>query len=131
MAKQGRKMVLIEDCHISHTTDFPIYTNGLDQQDKSQPAPNVTNMYVKTPNGIDDFVGNCWPGPSVWIDYLNSNAQNFWASQYWLQNFHGTSYLYGAWNDMNEPSVFADGSIEEIEQRGMPVHNIHIDVDGN
>jgi hypothetical protein len=27
---------------------------------------------------------------------------------------------------MNEPSVFADGSLEEIEQRGMPVHNIHI-----
>jgi hypothetical protein len=32
---------------------------------------------------------------------------------------------------MNEPSVFADGSLEEIEQRGMPVHNIHIDVEGN
>jgi hypothetical protein len=32
---------------------------------------------------------------------------------------------------MNEPSVFADGSLEEIEQRGMPVHNIHIDIEGN
>lgn len=32
---------------------------------------------------------------------------------------------------MNEPSVFADGSLEEIAQRGMPVHNIHIDVNGN
>jgi alpha-glucosidase (family GH31 glycosyl hydrolase) len=32
---------------------------------------------------------------------------------------------------MNEPSVFADGSLEEIAQRGMPVHNIHIDVEGN
>lgn len=28
---------------------------------------------------------------------------------------------------MNEPSVFSDGSLEEISQRGMPVHNIHID----
>lgn len=31
---------------------------------------------------------------------------------------------------MNEPSVFADGSAEEINQRGMPVHNIHIDNKG-
>ena len=67
----------------------------------------------------------------MWIDYLNTNAQQYWASQYYLKNFHGSSYIYGAWNDMNEPSVFADGSLEEIEQRGMPVHNIHIDVKGN
>lgn len=32
---------------------------------------------------------------------------------------------------MNEPSVFADNSSEEINQRGMPVHNVHIDVEGN
>ena len=32
---------------------------------------------------------------------------------------------------MNEPSVFSDGSLEEITNRGMPVHNIHIDVNGN
>ena len=31
---------------------------------------------------------------------------------------------------MNEPSVFEDGSLEEINQRGMPVHNIHIAQDG-
>lgn len=86
---------------------------------------------MRAENGVDDFVGNCWPGPSLWIDYLNSNAQNYWAGLYSLKNFHGTSYLYGAWNDMNEPSVFADGSLEEIAQRGMPVHNIHIDQKGD
>jgi len=30
---------------------------------------------------------------------------------------------------MNEPSVFSDSSAEEIDQRGMPVHNIHIDTE--
>ena len=76
-------------------------------------------------------MGNCWPGPSVWFDFLNANAQQYAASLYWYKNFHGQTYLYGAWDDMNEPSVFADGSLEEISQRGMPVHNIHIDVNGN
>ena len=32
---------------------------------------------------------------------------------------------------MNEPSVFEDGSLEEINQRGMPVHNIHITQNGS
>jgi hypothetical protein len=32
---------------------------------------------------------------------------------------------------MNEPSVFEDGSLEEINQRGMPVHNIHIAQNGS
>jgi mannosyl-oligosaccharide alpha-1,3-glucosidase len=122
-------MVLIEDCHVSYNTSYPVYTNGLALD--GGVAPNVTNIYVRQPNGVDDFVGNCWPGPSVWLDYLNANAQKYWASLYAYKNFHGTSYLYGAWNDMNEPSVFADGSLEEIAQRGMPVHNIHIDINGN
>jgi alpha 1,3-glucosidase len=126
-----RRMVLIEDCHISYNTSYPIYNNGLALQANPGQAPNYTNVYVKQPDGTSDFVGNCWPGASVWIDFLNENGAAFWGSQYYLQNFHGSSYLYGAWNDMNEPSVFADGSLEEISQRGMPVHNIHIDNMGN
>jgi len=83
-------------------------------QNASSPADDFVNIYVRNPDGVDAFVGECWPGRSVWIDYLNANGQQYWASQYYTKNFHGTSYLYGAWNDMNEPSVFADGSAEEI-----------------
>jgi alpha-glucosidase (family GH31 glycosyl hydrolase) len=35
--------------------------------------------------------------------------------------------MWGIWNDMNEPSVF----INNLEQRGMPVHNMHVDKSGN
>ena len=125
--KAQRRMVLIEDCHLSHNDSYPIYTGGVALEQNPGAAPNYTNIYVKDANGVDDFVGNCWPGPSVWIDFLNENGAAYWGSQYYLKNFHGSSYLYGAWNDMNEPSVFSDGSLEEISQRGMPVHNIHID----
>ena len=73
-------------------------------------------------------MGKCWPGESVWVDYLNENAQNFWKSLYKYDFFNGTDFSYGMWNDMNEPSVFK-GSVE-IEQLGMPMNNTHIMKDG-
>ena len=53
------------------------------------------------------FTGNCWPGTSVWIDYFNSRARDYWASLYSYDQFKGTSNLFGIWIDMNEPSVFS------------------------
>ena len=47
---------------------------------------------------------------------------------YEYNNFNGTNYIYGMWNDMNEPSVFK-GSVE-IEQLGMPMNNTHFKADG-
>jgi alpha-glucosidase (family GH31 glycosyl hydrolase) len=58
---------------------------------------------------------------------LNENAQAFWSDLYSAKNFRGTNNMWGIWNDMNEPSVF----INNLEQRGMPVHNIHVDKSGN
>jgi alpha 1,3-glucosidase len=82
-------MVLIEDPHISYNDTYPIYENGLALQEATAAAPNLTNIYVRQPNGVDDFVGNCWPGPSVWIDYINTNAQQYWRSLYSYSKFHG------------------------------------------
>jgi alpha 1,3-glucosidase len=45
--KAGRRMVLIEDCHISYNTSYPVYVNGVAQDAASMPAPNATNIYVK------------------------------------------------------------------------------------
>ena len=56
----------------------------------------------------DRFYGDCWPGNSVWVDYFNEDAQEFWESLYQYDNFKGTTKIYSFWNDMNEPSVFGD-----------------------
>lgn len=48
----------------------------------------------------------CWPGSSSYLDMLNPEARNWWASRFQLSNYPGsTPHLY-VWNDMNEPSVF-------------------------
>jgi alpha-glucosidase (family GH31 glycosyl hydrolase) len=56
---------------------------------------------------LDTFSGKCWPdGKSSWIDYLNEDARNAWASFYSYEKHKYSTKSLGIWNDMNEPSVF-------------------------
>lgn len=84
----------------------------------------MTNIFVKDANGRD-YVGWCWPGNSVWIDYLNENAQEFWGQQMHYDNFVGSSKIYNFWNDMNEPSVFSTNS------KTLPLETLHKKADGS
>ena len=63
---------------------------------------------MKTVDGTTDFEGTCWPGNSVWIDFLNEKAIDYWAGLYDYSKFKGSTSIYHAWNDMNEPSVFSE-----------------------
>jgi len=48
----------------------------------------LTSIFVRTPNQ-GTFVGDCWPGKSVWIDFLNENAQQFYENQFDYSIFKG------------------------------------------
>jgi alpha 1,3-glucosidase len=68
-------------------------------------------------NGEFSFVGYCWPGDSMWIDFFNKGASNYWSSLYSYEKFLGTSEAFGGiWIDMNEPSVFSQ------DETTMPKH---------
>jgi len=67
-------MVLITDPHIKNDPDYPVFSNGNDLEATST-DDNKVNIFIK--NGTDvtqNFVGECWPGESVWVDYVNENA---------------------------------------------------------
>lgn len=119
---------MITDPHIHASSEYFVYNEGLAMQDAIQPAHNVTNIFVREPNAVDNYVGACWPGPAVWIDYLNNNAASFWGQLYNHNNWQGSNYLYGAWIDMNEPSIFLNET--DWSQIGMPMNNTHIQTDG-
>jgi alpha-glucosidase (family GH31 glycosyl hydrolase) len=70
------------------------------------------------------FIGDCWPGKSSWIDFLNQDAQNYWSTLYGYDKFNGTTQDYYAWNDMNEPSVF------NAEELTLPKNSYHRMSDG-
>lgn len=72
----GRRITVICDCHIMVNPEYRVYSEGIEAQSQS---PGKGNIFIKNNEKSDDFTGQCWPGKSVWIDFLNENAQDFWA----------------------------------------------------
>lgn len=123
-----RRLVMINDPHIKASEDYFVFSQGMALQNGNQTAGDIKNIFIREPDAQNVFIANCWPGLSAWIDYLNTNGAEFWKSLYLRKNFKGSNYLYGTWNDMNEPSVFNNST--EIDQLGMPMNNTHIQADG-
>ncbi len=48
----------------------------------------------------------CWPGASVYFDFINPEGRDFWISLFDIKFFKGTDPRFHGWIDMNEPSVF-------------------------
>lgn len=72
-----RRITVIVDPHIKASEDYHVYQNGIELQDAAQPLGNLTNIFVRTPE-YNNFYGDCWPGNSTYIDFLNENAQQYW-----------------------------------------------------
>lgn len=106
-----RKMVLIIDPHIKVESNYSVYKGALEG-----------DFFIKNNDGKTNFEGNCWPGKSSWIDFLNPKAREYYGSFYNYDKFNGTTnVIAGFWNDMNEPSVFDMDPSENT----MPNDNVH------
>ncbi|KAG5671217.1 hypothetical protein PVAND_001426 [Polypedilum vanderplanki] len=91
----GRHLVFIIDPHVKVDDEYFFY-DGLKD----------LNYFVKLADTKTDFTGNCWPGNSSYVDFLNPEARKFYADQYLITNFNESVVKGGIWNDMNEPAVF-------------------------
>lgn len=90
----GRRMVNIVDPHIKRDNGYHIHDEA-----------TQLGYYIKNKDGAD-YDGWCWPGSSSWLDFLKPEIQAWWASQFALDKYKGTTNSLYIWNDMNEPSVF-------------------------
>lgn len=89
-----RRLITINDPHLKAEKTYPIYQKAKDKQ-----------LLVRNHKG-EVYQDNCWPGKSAWLDFVNPEAQDYWASLYHYENYpHATRDVH-AWNDMNEPAVF-------------------------
>eukprot|EP00042_Codosiga_hollandica_P024719 m.105695 g.105695 ORF g.105695 m.105695 type:complete len:978 (+) comp51655_c0_seq1:1641-4574(+) len=120
LASQGRKLVAIIDPHIKKEAGYRLFDEAKQQ-----------GFFIQTAGG-DNFEGACWPGLSSWVDFLNPAARAWWASQFSLAAYQGSSLILFAWNDMNEPSVFGgpEGSLDKdaVHFQGWKhreVHNVY------
>jgi len=106
LVNDGRQLVTIADPHIKADESYSVYREGA-----------AGDLFVKNKDN-ELFVGKSWPGASVYMDYLNEDTRDCWASQYGYDKYKKSTPNVWAWNDMNEPSVF------EVEGNHMPIDNL-------
>lgn len=97
---QELKYVLMMDPAISSTgprDSYPPYDDGLKR-----------GVFIKNATG-QPLVGKVWPGLTVFPDFTNPETFNWWYDM--VKNFHDQVPFDGMWIDMNEPSNFVPGSV--------------------
>ncbi len=80
-----RKVVLISDPHIRKNDSYFLYQSFMELE--AGTAKTGKQRYLvkdpyKTNQDEDFFVGSCWPGQSVWPDFLQKRVRKVWASLY-------------------------------------------------
>ena len=72
----GRELVLIVDPHLKKDMAYPLY---------AQITEN-TELAVMNKGNQGIFEGDCWPGPSVWPDFIDPLTRIWWRKQFLLSN---------------------------------------------
>mmetsp|Transcript_15836 Transcript_15836/g.26492 ORF Transcript_15836/g.26492 Transcript_15836/m.26492 type:complete len:939 (-) Transcript_15836:135-2951(-) len=94
ISAHGRKMVTIVDPHIKRDDRYHIHKEATSK-----------GLYIKDKHG-KDFDGWCWPGQSSYLDFTSAEVRLWWAEQFSVDKYEGSTLDLFTWNDMNEPSVF-------------------------
>ncbi|HMD42840.1 MAG TPA: glycoside hydrolase family 31 protein [Candidatus Acidoferrum sp.] len=111
LSAEGFNTVLITDLHIKHDPNhaYKPYDTGI-----------KNDVFVKKADG-SLYIGEVWPGPSVFPDFTLTRVRDWWGEQY--KDFVAMG-IAGFWNDMNEPALF------ETPTKTMPLDNRHRMDDG-
>jgi alpha-glucosidase len=106
LAAQNFHTVLIVDLHIKKDPGhgYAPYDTGIQN-----------DAFVKKADG-SLYVGNVWPGASVFPDFTLPRVRTWWGGLF--SDFVNMG-VAGFWNDMNEPSLFLTPT------KTMPLDNLH------
>lgn len=89
--EMGFKVTAIIDPGLKHDPGWKIFDDGEAQG------------YFLAPPGGETYVGEVWPGPSVFPDFSHPVVRDWWAGLVPYLTNHG---IRGIWLDMNEPASF-------------------------
>lgn len=100
---------LIDDVHANNQKFVPIVDPGIpdDPADEAYTRGLELDVFIKDTEG-KPYLGQVWPGPTVFPDFFNPNSTNYWSEQ--LVRMHKLMEYDGLWIDMNELANFCPGT---------------------
>uniref|UniRef100_A0AC35UBC5 Gal_mutarotas_2 domain-containing protein n=1 Tax=Rhabditophanes sp. KR3021 TaxID=114890 RepID=A0AC35UBC5_9BILA len=121
LAVKGRKLVNIVDPHIKKDTGYYVFNEA-----------EANGYFVKNVNGEGSYQGYCWPGDSMYPDFVNPEVRKWWKALFGFDKYLLSNNDTMIWNDMNEPSVFNGPEItmpKDIKHHGgfehRDIHNVY------
>ncbi|KAG0620155.1 hypothetical protein M758_4G193600 [Ceratodon purpureus] len=95
-ANQQQYVIIVDPGIATAYKDYGTYLRGLE-----------VDIYLKKQNG-DNYLGQVWPGPVYFPDFLHPNSTEWWIKE--TQLFHDQIPFDGMWIDMNELANFCTGT---------------------
>jgi alpha-D-xyloside xylohydrolase len=92
---EGLHFVPIVDPGIMVYSGYDAYEKGMKE-----------GIFVKDVTQESYFLGQVWPGPVYFPDFLNPLTQSYWTNS--ISKFHDSVKVDGLWIDMNEVSNFCN-----------------------
>lgn len=93
--QKGMHFVSIVDPGIMIYSGYEAYEQGVKE-----------DIFIKDLTKGDYYMGQVWPGPVNFPDFLHPKTQGYWTNS--VKNFHANVQVDGLWIDMNEISNFCN-----------------------
>ncbi len=85
LAARGHKMVTIIDPHIKKDSGYRVYQEAHEK-----------GLFVKSSSG-GEYDGWCWPGSSGYLDFTSPATRDWWADQFALAKYPGSTLSLFTW----------------------------------
>ncbi|KAG6550295.1 hypothetical protein Mapa_008256 [Marchantia paleacea] len=96
----GQHYIMIVDPGVAVVQNYSVLSRGLAQ-----------DIFIKDSDG-SNFLGQVWPGPVYFPDFLHPKIQDYWSSE--ISEFYKQVEFDGIWIDMNEAASFCTGVLCSI-----------------
>lgn len=110
LSDDGFRVITIVDPGVKLEAGYDVFDDGLER-----------DVFCRTEGG-DTYVGQVWPGNTVFPDFVTEEARAWWGE---LNARHVQSGLAGIWNDMNEPATGEISPLTMRFDRGRQAHERH------
>ncbi|KAH7815399.1 putative alpha 1,3-glucosidase [Monocercomonoides exilis] len=116
VAEQGRKIVAIVDPHVKKDEGYHVYQQAKEKghlirtrcepYSRGKRKESLGEDKSWSPRECGVFEGSCWPGHSVYPDFMSPEVRKWWAGLMHPTQYREATPVMHTWIDMNEPTVF-------------------------